>query len=85
MVSHEAESELRNGLWFSIEIDEEEFVAFVTAEALDEHFNASKNKESRRTAYRQNQKTIDLVARRKFFSGFPRPINLDVADFPLQG
>ncbi len=81
MVSDETDIDSRNGLWFSIEIDEEEFVAFVTAQALDEHFNASKSKDSRRVAYRQNRKTIDSVARRKFFSGFPRPISLGVADF----
>jgi hypothetical protein len=75
----------RKGLWFSIEIENEEFVAFISAEALSVHFNASDKKSSQQAAYKQNRDIIDAVAQRKFLSGAPRPIKLDASDFRKSG
>jgi hypothetical protein len=68
------------GLWFPIEIEEEEFLVFISAEALDVHFAAARRR-SPRTAYTKNRNVIQSVARRKFLNGGPRPIKLGVADF----
>jgi hypothetical protein len=70
------------GLWFSIEIGEEEFIAFVSADVLHIHFNApSKRDKALVHAYQQHQHVIDAAARRKFISGAVRPIKLSVGDF----
>jgi len=69
------------GLWFSIKIEAEEFVALLSAEALAKHFLPQDDKLEPRSAYRRNRKLIDAVARRKFLEGCPRPITVDAADF----
>jgi hypothetical protein len=69
------------GLWFSIKIEAEEFVALLSAEALAKHFLPQGDKLEPRSAYRRNRKLIDAVARRKFLEGCPRPITVDAADF----
>lgn len=76
---------VRDGLWFSIEIEKDEFLAFISTEALDAHFKAPPRQCDAGTAavasYRANRSVIDAVARQKFLSGFPRPIKLGAADF----
>jgi hypothetical protein len=69
-----------NGIWFSLIIEGEEFIAFLSEEALNDHFNAA-TADSQRLAYRRNREQINSVARRKFDTGFPRPIKLVAADF----
>lgn len=76
------EEALANGLWFSIQIEQDEFLAFVSADVLCIHFNASKAaKRVLMQAYRKHQRTIDEAARRKFIRGAPRPVQLSVGDF----
>jgi hypothetical protein len=71
-----------DGLWFSITIENEEFIAFVSADALLIHFDApSKMNNALLRAYQQHQHIIDAAAHRKFFSGAVRPIKLSVGDF----
>lgn len=71
-----------DGLWFSIAIENDEFIAFVSADALHIHFNAScKRGSSLLRAYQQHQHIIDAAARRKFLSGAARPVKLSVGDF----
>jgi hypothetical protein len=81
MKSSSKDGSSQKGLWFSIEMENEEFVAFVAAEVLEKRFNAKRTAESRRVAYRQNRQFIDSVARRNFLRGFPRPLKLGMADF----
>lgn len=69
------------GLWFSIKIDSDEFIALLSADALEKHFLPTDEKKEARSAYRRNRKLIDAVARRKFLEGCPRPITVDASDF----
>lgn len=71
-----------DGIWFSIHIENEEFIAFVSAESLRIHFKAD-GRSSRQLlrAYNEHQWHIDSVARRKFLNGAARPVRLTVADF----
>lgn len=72
---------VRGGLWFSIEVEKDEFLVFISSDALGTHFQAEKAKEDPAAAYRANRSLIDSVARHKFLSGSPRPIRLGAADF----
>lgn len=74
-------NEARKGLWFSLDIATDEFLAFISADALKIHFSASEQKRSLMEAYRQNQAVIRSVATGKFHSGAQRPIKLSVCDF----
>lgn len=70
------------GLWFSLLIEDEEFIAFISADALCSHFKApSCNERTLLAVYNENQQIIDTVARSKFLRGAPRPIKLTSADF----
>jgi hypothetical protein len=71
-----------NGLWFSIAIEEDEYIAFISFDALHIHFNAPRKSDNAllRT-YLNNQETIDAAALRKFLNGAARPIKLSVGDF----
>lgn len=71
-----------DGLWFSIEIEEEEFLAFISSAALHKHFNAPEKAEKvlLRT-YLTHQEVIHETARRKFLNGSARPVKLCVHDF----
>ena len=73
---------LMQGLWFSIRVENEEFVAFVTAGALRTRFNAhDKDRQALQQAYNQNKNQINSIAQRKFLNGTSRPIRLTSADF----
>jgi len=69
------------GLWFSIRIESEEFIALLSKDALEQHFLKEDAPAEARAAYRRNRKLIDAVARKKFLEGCPRPIKIDAADF----
>jgi hypothetical protein len=71
----------RNGVWFSIDIAGEEYLAFVSAAALSSHFNASETRESQLAAFRQNEYSIAALASRKFLDGAMRPVKLNDEDF----
>jgi hypothetical protein len=72
----------RKGLWFSIHIENEEFVAFISADALRAHFKASDGAgRQMMRAYRENRTAIESMARRRFLDGAARPIRLEVSDF----
>ncbi|MDB5795425.1 MAG: hypothetical protein JWR25_1804 [Noviherbaspirillum sp.] len=71
----------RNGVWFSIDIAGEEYLAFVSAAALSSHFNAAETMESQLAAFKQNEYAIAELARRKFLKGAMRPVKLNDADF----
>lgn len=70
------------GLWFSFEINAEEYVAFISADALCIHFHAA-GVERRHLldAYRKHRQGIDTLAKNRFHSHAPRPVKLDVSDF----
>ena len=70
-----------SGLWFSIKIDAEEFVALLSADALEQLGRQTDVPAEPRSAYRRNRKIIDAVARRKFLDGCPRPVKVEAADF----
>jgi hypothetical protein len=75
-------AETGNGIWFSIEVAGEEFVAFVTADALCGEFNKkTKAGKALRSIYRQHRTVIDAVAKRKFLNGMQRPVQLTSEDF----
>ncbi|MFC7517185.1 DUF1488 family protein [Herbaspirillum sp. GCM10030257] len=77
-----SEHDPTRGLWFSFHVDEEEFIAFVSAEALKNCFNASGEGDRHLLrAYTENQSRIDTVARQRFMTGAPRPIRLSMSDF----
>ena len=69
------------GLWFSIKIDPEEFIALLSADALEELGRQADAPAAPRSAYRRNRKVIDAVARKKFLDGCPRPVKVEAADF----
>lgn len=70
------------GLWFSFEMDEEEYVAFITMEALRIHFHATgKGKRQLLRAYLENEAQIKAVARHRFRNNAPRPLRLDLNSF----
>jgi hypothetical protein len=68
------------GLWFSIKIDSEEFVALLAADALEHLLEHSTVPIEPRKAYRRNRKLIDALARQKFLDGCPRPIKVEASD-----
>lgn len=73
--------EARKGVWFSMHIEDDEFLAFVSDEALRAQFGASRSKESQLAAFKENKNLIVSVARRRFFDGAARPVKLWPADF----
>ncbi|WP_228526732.1 DUF1488 family protein [Noviherbaspirillum soli] len=81
MPTNQQETAIQAGLWFSIKIDADEFIALLSAEALEKHFLPKDAQLEPRSAYRRNRKLIDAVARRKFLEGCPRPITVDASDF----
>jgi hypothetical protein len=72
---------VRKGIWFSIEIENEEFLAFVSEEALRIHFEASKTRQGQLSAFKQNRERIISVARRRFLERIARPVKLRAEDF----
>jgi hypothetical protein len=80
-MTQENYDDARKGVWFSIEIEEDEFLAFVSDDALRVHFEASRTKESQLAAFNENRKRIVSLARRRFLDGAVRPIKLRAADF----
>lgn len=81
MTAHTSYDHSRKGIWFGIEIDNEEFVAFITVDALAVHFRSSGEKGCLVRAYKANRDVIETAAREKFLSGFARPVRLSVGDF----
>jgi hypothetical protein len=78
-----SEHDPTRGLWFSFHVDEEEFIAFVSAEALKNCFNAGSEEDRHLLrAYNENQSQIDTIAKQRFLTGAPRPIRLSANDFP---
>ena len=76
------DASVTEGLWFSIHIEGEEFIAFVSAEALRIHFKPINGGErGLLRAYHQNQEVIDSVAMQRFLGGAARPIRLTASDF----
>lgn len=74
------------GLWFSFESDAEEYVAFISAEALRVHFEATgTNKRDLVDAYKKNHQRIVAMARNRFQNHARRPVKLDVVDFNVDG
>jgi len=71
----------KNGLWFSMFIEEEEFIAFIPDSVLETHFNAHKKKKGTVAIYKENRERIHSIAQKKFREGHTRPIKLDDADF----
>ena len=68
------------GLWFSIKIESEEFVALLAADALQRLQGPEGAAAEPRSAYRRNRKIIDALARQKFLAGCPRPIKVEASD-----
>jgi hypothetical protein len=75
----------REGVWFSLDVEREEYVAFISTEALNAHFRTVDEKSSQLSAYKDNRAIINAVARQKFLSGASRPVKLDVVDFAAKG
>jgi hypothetical protein len=71
----------RKGIWFSMEIGSDEFLAFVSDEALREHFDASLTRQSQLAAFKENRKLIVSLARQRFLDGAVRPVKLQATDF----
>lgn len=71
-----------HGLWFTIEVDGEEYIAFISSAALHVYFSAAgTSKQQLTAAYRRHRKMIDAIAMAKFQDQAPRPIQLDIGDF----
>jgi len=68
------------GLWFSIKIDSEEFVALLAVDALERLLERAGAAAEPRSAYKRNRKVIDALARQKFLDGCPRPIKVEASD-----
>jgi hypothetical protein len=71
----------RQGLWFTFDVGQEQLIAFISDEALRVHFKWSRESGSQHIAYKENQKIIEEVARRRLLDGCTRPIKLGVVDF----
>lgn len=70
------------GLWFSFEIDGDEYVAFISMEALHVHFRAAgTDKHHLVAAYQKNRAQVDTMAKERFRNHAPRPVRLTVNDF----
>lgn len=69
-----------SGLWFSIKIDREEFIALLAADALERLLEHSGAQVEPRSAYKRNRKVIDALARQKFLDGCPRPVTVVASD-----
>ncbi len=69
------------GLWFSIKIESDEFIALLAADALERLCGQAETPAEPRSAYRRHRKVIDAVALKKFQDGYPRPIKVEAADF----
>jgi len=68
------------GLWFSIKIESEEFVALLASDALERLLASDDAHAEPRSAYKRNRKVIDALARQKFLDGCPRPIKVEASD-----
>lgn len=68
------------GLWFSIKIDSEEFIALLAADALERLLENAGAPVEPRSAYKRNRKVIDALARQKFLDGCPRPVTVVASD-----
>lgn len=68
------------GLWFSIKIESEEFIALLAADALERLRARGDAAAEPRSAYKRNRKVIDALARQKFLDGCPRPIKVEASD-----
>lgn len=73
------------GLWFSISVDNNEYVAFISGDALGNHFGALPTASGHLAAYRRHQVRIDAMAESKFRAGAQRPIKLSTIDFITNG
>jgi hypothetical protein len=78
-------NEALKGIWFSFEIKAEEYVAFISTQALLVHFHAAgTDKQHLRRAYRKHRASIDAMAIERFHGHVSRPIKLGVSDFRCQ-
>jgi len=68
------------GLWFSIKIESEEFIALLASDALERLLARDDASAGPRSAYKRNRKVIDALARQKFLDGCPRPIKVEASD-----
>jgi hypothetical protein len=68
------------GLWFSIKIESEEFIALLASDALERLLARDDASAEPRSAYKRNRKVIDALARQKFLDGCPRPIKVEASD-----
>jgi hypothetical protein len=68
------------GLWFTIKIESEEFIALLASDALERLLARDDASAEPRTAYKRNRKIIDALARKKFLDGCPRPIKVEASD-----
>ncbi|MDB5773563.1 MAG: hypothetical protein JWM42_3937 [Burkholderia sp.] len=80
-MARENYDDARRGVWFSIDIEDDEFLMFVSDEALQVHFEATGTKEGQLAAFREHKERIMGLARQRFLDGAARPIKLCVADF----
>jgi hypothetical protein len=75
-------TETKSGVWFSIHIEEEEFVAFITADALQARFQKDAQPADKlASTYQKNRQVIDALAKRKFLGGALRPVQVTASDF----
>lgn len=73
------------GLWFSISVENNEYLAYISGDALANHFGAMPSAAGHLAAYQRNQARIDAVAEAKFLSGAQRPVKLSTIDFIVNG
>jgi hypothetical protein len=80
------QADASKGLWFSFEIGDEEYVAFVSTEALLTHFQAAgADKRDLSRSYRKHRELINTVAIERFLGRAPRPVKLGISDFYCPG
>lgn len=81
MALHDKYDSEMEGHWFSVNIEGEEQVAFISSKALREHFDPEKKSINPCTVYKRHRKCIETVAQRKFRHSVSEPILLRASDF----
>lgn len=71
----------RKGVWFSVRIEKNDVVAFISTRVLINHFEATHGPENQIERCAANKGRIDEVVIQKYIDGFPIPITVSSDDF----
>lgn len=71
----------KDGLWFSIYINNDQHIVFVSSQTLRDCFAATEAQIEDLELYRKNKERIQQIAIQRFLEGQSRPVRLRPTDF----